>query len=57
MDSFYAFKFKHFLNTRHRVTFGNTILKLFLKHPVYEDHLWQKHVIGLRVFIQNKNVS
>jgi hypothetical protein len=33
INSLYAFKYKHFHNTFHTVTFWNTIAKLFFKHP------------------------
>jgi hypothetical protein len=32
VDNLYAFKYKRFPNTRHTVTFRNTIVELFLKH-------------------------
>jgi hypothetical protein len=34
MNSLYAFKCKLFRNARHTATYGNTIVKLFLKHSV-----------------------
>jgi hypothetical protein len=50
MDSFYAFKCERIRNTRNTVTFGKSIVSLFLKHPVkflitkyrYEESLLNK---------------
>jgi hypothetical protein len=35
MDTLYAFKCKRFRNTRQHSNISNTIVELFLKHPVY----------------------
>jgi hypothetical protein len=49
MGSLYAFKRKRFRNTRHS-NFGNSIVKLFLKHPVFSTALTSHSFSPLSVY-------